>query len=206
MSAAAAPVEGTAVWDEVPLAEAPVDEAALEAPEVPVVFEPVAEPVELELVLVPVMVIRVLVVEVPVVVVAPEVEALEEVLVLVLEVEELWAEPVTLNCSDWARIPVFMVTSDWRLIWKPDLERRDVRNECEGVKASNERGSVSSGSSIPSRDAEAVNGVGAIRGLDVRSNLLAKGRVHRVVDKVEVEALSIGTASELDMILTPKCI
>lgn len=78
-----------------------------------------AVPVELVLVLVPVMVIKVLVVEVPVVV--PEVEALEEVLVLELEVEELWGEPVTLNCSDWARIPVFMVTSDWRLIWKPDL-------------------------------------------------------------------------------------
>jgi hypothetical protein len=114
LRATAAPVEGTAVCDEVPLAEAPVDEAAPVAPEVPEVLEPVAVPVEL--VLVPVMVIKVLVVEVPVVV--PEVEALEEVLeVLVLEVEELWAEPVTLNCSDWARIPVFMVSSDWRLIW-----------------------------------------------------------------------------------------
>jgi hypothetical protein len=123
LRAAAAPVEGTAVCDEVPLAEAPVDEAAPVEPEVPVVLEPVAVPVEL--VLVPVTVIRVLVVEVPVVV--PEVEALEEVLVLVvLEVEELWAEPVTLNCSDWARIPVLWVTSDWRLTWKPDLYREEM--------------------------------------------------------------------------------
>jgi hypothetical protein len=119
LRATAAPVEGTVVCDEVPLAEPLVDEAA---PEVPVVLEPVA--VLVELVLVPVTVIKVLVVEVPVVVPEVEVEALEEV--LELEVEELWAEPVTLNCSDWARIPVFMVTSDWRLIWKPDLYREEM--------------------------------------------------------------------------------
>lgn len=32
-------------------------------------------------------------------------------------VEELSELPVTLNCWDWARIPVFMVESESRLIW-----------------------------------------------------------------------------------------
>lgn len=49
------------------------------------------------------------------------------------------------------------------------------------------------GRNIPSGDAsEAVNGVRAIGGLHIGSNLVANGRIHRVVDEVEVEALGIG--------------
>jgi hypothetical protein len=40
--------------------------------------------------------------------------------VLVLEAEEVELEsPVTLNCWDWARMPVFSVLSEIKLIWKP---------------------------------------------------------------------------------------
>jgi hypothetical protein len=39
---------------------------------------------------------------------------------------------------------------------------------------------------------EAVDGVRAIRSLDIGSNLLANGRIGSVVDEVEVEGLSVG--------------
>ena len=54
-------------------------------------------------------------------------------------------------------------------------------------------GSASWGGNVPSRDAgEVIDGVGAIGGLHVGGNLVADRRIDRVVDEVEVEALSVG--------------
>jgi hypothetical protein len=50
---------------------------------------------------------------------------------------------------------------------------------------------------IPGSDAsEAVDGVRAIRSLDIGSNLLANGRIGSVVDEVEVEGLSVGAVAD----------
>lgn len=81
------------------------------------------EPVELVLWLVRLTVGMVELPEVvPVVAVAEEVEEWEvevtdAVEVEVESVEELWADPVTLNWPVWARIPVFLGSSETRLIW-----------------------------------------------------------------------------------------
>lgn len=57
-------------------------------------------------------------VRVPVVVSLVEVPVeVEEVRVVAVVVAVLSELPVTLNCWDWARIPVFWVESESRLIW-----------------------------------------------------------------------------------------
>ena len=105
----------------VELAAAPDEEAAEEDPasEVELESESDVELAEVDSVLVPVLVevVSVSVEEALVLEVVELVEVLEE-----LEVDEvLEASPVMLNCSDWARMPVFFSSFENRLIWKPWL-------------------------------------------------------------------------------------
>lgn len=82
--------------EEVPVVEASVEE--------PVVEEPAVEDP----------------VETPEVEAAEEEETVDDVPVEVAE-EELSAASVTLNCWDWARMPVFFSEVESRLTWKPEL-------------------------------------------------------------------------------------
>lgn len=79
---------------EVPVVEASVSVVAVEVPEETTEVEAVEEEDSVE-------------------------ETVEDVPVVVAE--ELLAS-VTSNCSDWARMPVFLASVESRLIWKPELQ------------------------------------------------------------------------------------
>lgn len=115
----AAPALSSTEGTLVELAAAPDEEVEEDpAPEVELESESDVELAEVDSVLVPVLVevVSVSVEEALVLGVGELVEALVEELDEVLE-----ASPVMLNCSDWARMPVFLSSLENRLIWKPWL-------------------------------------------------------------------------------------
>lgn len=110
-------------------------------------------------------------------------DALVEVLEELVEddVDEVpEASPVMLNCSDWARMPVFLSSLENRLIWKPWLVFVSCFHGLWGVYKG-----------IPVSDGELVNGVRTIRGVDIGGDLLLDVGVDGVVDEVDIEGRGV---------------
>lgn len=106
-----------------------------------------------------------------------------EELVEALVDEVLEASPVMLNCSDCARMPVFLSSLENRLIWKPWLVFVSYSHGIWGVNKG-----------IPIGDGEFVNGVRTIRGVDIGGDLLLDVGVDGVVDEVDIEGRGVSAA------------
>jgi hypothetical protein len=88
--------------------EVPVEEASVSVEETPAEVEAVeVVPVETT--------------EVEAAEAVEEAEETVEDVPVVVALEELLSDSVTSNCSDWARMPVFLASVEIRLIWKPEL-------------------------------------------------------------------------------------
>lgn len=120
-------------------------------------------------------------VETPEVEAEVEEETVDDVPVEVAD-EELSAGSVTLNCWDWARMPVFFSEVDIRLTWKPELRYALVEYFARGCRVDLPLGDI----------LEARGSVAALGGVDVGGNLLLNGGVDGVVDQDDVDSVGIG--------------